>query len=286
LRPLIHFSIKLLASLPLPMVHFIGGAVGIVGLLRTKQRHLVADNLRHAGLYSPAMVLRTGREFGKGMLEMFPIWLRPLEEVTGWVREIQGWEHLEAAQAQGRGMILLGPHLGCLELAGLSIAARLPVTALYRRPRQDWVHEIMQRGRNRGHAHMVEPNMKGVRALLTALKRNEAAWVLPDQKAHKGEGLWLRFFGRWAYMPSLPYRLLESTDATPLLFHCERLPWGRGYRLAIEPLPQLSKDKEAAGEQVNRAMEQVIRRLPDQYLWAYRIHRLHKGDVTPDGETR
>jgi len=268
------------------MVHFIGGFMGIVGLLRTRQRQLVADNLRHAGLYSPGLVLRTGREFGKGMLEMFPIWLRPLEEVTGWVREIQGWEHLEAAQSQGRGIIMLGPHLGCLELAGLSIAARLPVTALYRRPRQTWVHEIMQQGRNRGHARMVEPNIRGVRALLSALKHDEIAWVLPDQKAHKGEGLWLRFFGRWAYMPSLPYRLLESTDAIPLLFHCERLAWGRGYRLAIEPLPDLPKDKEAAGELVNRAMERLIRGLPDQYLWAYRIHRLHKGDVTPDGETR
>lgn len=285
MHSLIVLSIKILARLPLPLVHFIGAGLGLLSLARTRQRRLIADNLRQAGLYSTPMLLKAGREWGKSMLEMFPIWLRPLDEVTSWVRDVHGWEHVEAALARGHGMILLGPHLGCLELAGLSIAARLPITALYRRPRQDWTHEIMQAGRNRGHAHMVEPNIRGVRALLTALKRNEAAWVLPDQKANKGEGVWLKFFGRWAYMPTLPYRLLENTGASPLLFHCERLPWGRGYRLTIEPLPPLPEDMRAAGEQVNSALESLIRRLPSQYLWTYRIHRLLIGEVTPDGET-
>lgn len=278
-------GLQLFAHLPLPLVHLLGTSLGILSLLRTRQRRLIADNLRQAGLYSFPMLVAAGREWGKSMLEMFPIWLRPLEEATSWVREIRGWEHVEAARARGRGMVLLGPHLGCLELAGLTIAARLPVTALYRRPRQDWAHEIMQAGRNRGQAHMVEPNMRGVRALLTALNRNEAAWVLPDQKANKGEGIWLKFFGRWAYMPTLPYRLIESTDAAPLLFHCERLSWGRGFRLVIEPLSPLPDDMSEAGQQLIAALEDLVRQHPEQYLWTYRIHRLLIGEVTPDGET-
>ncbi|MEW5771295.1 MAG: lysophospholipid acyltransferase family protein [Pseudomonadota bacterium] len=278
-------SLRLLARLPLPVAHLLGALTGMLSLLHPKQREVISTNLRQAGLYSPAMLLRVGREFGKSILELIPIWLRPLEQVTGWVREVHGWEHVETALARGRGMILLGPHLGCLELAGLTIASRLPVTALYRRPRQDWVHEIMQAGRNRGHARMVEPNLKGVRALFNALKRNEAAWILPDQKANKGEGLWLRFFGRWAYMPTLPNRLLASSGATPLMFHCERLPWGRGFRLFITPLPALPADAEAAGQAINAAMETLIRSLPAQYLWSYNVHRRLVGEVTPDGET-
>lgn len=279
-------SLRFFSRLPLPLVHFLGGGLGMLSLLRSKQRRLIVANLREAGLYSPTMVLRAARELGKGLVELFPIWMRPLDEVTSWVREIRGWEHVEAARAKGRGVVLLGPHLGCLELAGLTITARLPVTALYRRPRQDWAHEIMQAGRTRGQGQIVEPNLKGVRALLMALKRNEAAWVLPDQKANKGEGMWLHFFGRWAYMPTLPYRLVASTGATPLLFHCERLAWGRGYRLVIAPLPDLPEEMGAAGERVNAIMETVIRSLPAQYLWTYRIHRLNKGEVTPDGEHR
>lgn len=277
------FLIRLVAHLPLPVLHGLGTLAGLLGLLRPRHRHLIANNLRAAGLYSPAMLGRVAMELGKGAAELPAIWLRPLAEVTGWVRAVSGWEHVEAARQSGHGLIVLGPHLGCLEMAGLYLATRLPITALYRRPRQDWVHALMQRGRNRGQGRTVQPNLAGVRALLVALKRNEAAWVLPDQRANRGEGVWAPFFGRWAYMPTLFYRLRASTGAVPLLFHCERLPAGRGYRLEIEPLPALPATTEAAIRVVNGALERMIRRHPEQYLWSYRLHRRQPDDRPPAG---
>jgi len=272
---------RIFALLPLPLVHFLGVWLGLLSLLRPSHRQAIANNLRQAGLYSPGLLIRTAMEFGKGMTELAPIWVRPLATVTGWVREVRGWEHVEAARAAGKGLIVLGPHLGCLELAGLYLAARLPITALYRRPRQAWAHTLMQAGRNRGQAKMVEPNLAGVRALLTALKRNEAAWVLPDQKANKGEGAWAPLFGRWAYMPTLLYRLAASSGAQPLLFYCKRLNWGRGYRLVIEPLPVLPAETATAMRIVNHALEESVRRMPEQYLWTYQLHRLRHGEMPP-----
>ncbi len=273
--------LRVFALLPLPLVHFLGVLLGLLSLLRPRHRQVIADNLRQAGLYSPGLLVKTSIEFGKGLAELMPIWLRPLDEVTGWVREVQGWEHVDAARAAGKGLIVLGPHLGCLELAGLYLAARLPITALYRAPRQAWAHKLMQSGRNRGQAKMVEPNLGGVRALLTALKHNEAAWVLPDQKANKGEGAWAPWFGRWAYMPTLLYRLAGASGAEPLLFYCERLGWGRGYRLIIEPLPALPGETKVAMRIVNLALEASVRRIPEQYLWSYRLHRLNANETPP-----
>ena len=271
--------LRLLAGLPLPLIHFLGALAGLLGLLRTRHRKIVTDNLSAAGYYSAGMLLATAAELGKGYLELIPIWLRPYHQIVTWVREVHGWEHVEAALARGKGILLLGPHLGCVELAGLYIASRLPVTALYRAPRQDWVHAMMQAGRRRGQAHMVEPNFKGVRALLAALKKNEAAWLLPDQSANAGEGRVMRFLGRPAYMPTLPYRLHAATGATPLVFVCERLGFGRGYRLWIEPLPALPTDLDAAAPLVNASMERLIGRFPGQYLWSYRLHREQKGEL-------
>ncbi len=278
-----YLFLRIFALLPLPLVHFLGVLLGLLSLLRPRHRQIIANNLRQAGFYSPGRLIRVSVEMGKGIAELVPIWLRPLATVTGWVREVRGWEHVEAARAAGKGLIVLGPHLGCLELAGLYLAARLPITALYRRPRQDWAHTLMQAGRNRGQAKMVEPNLGGVRALLTALKHNEAAWVLPDQKANKGEGVWAPMFGRWAYMPTLLYRLATSSGAKPLLFYCKRLSWGRGYRLVIEPLPMLPADTGAAMRIVNQALENAVRRLPEQYLWSYQLHRFHWQDTPPEG---
>lgn len=267
-------------------MHLAGTVLGLLSLLRGRHRRVIAKNLRQAGLYSPALLVRVSVELGKGITELAPIWLRPLAEVTGWVREVRGWEYVEAARREGKGLIVMGPHLGCLELAGLYIAARLPITALYRRPPQIWVHEMMQSGRNRGHARMVEPNLGGVRALLTALKHNEAAWVLPDQKANKGEGAWAPYFGNWAYMPTLLYRLAGASGARPLSFCCERLSWGRGYRLVIEPLPDLPAETGQAMRIVNHALEESVRRLPAQYLWTYRIHRRNRSNPPPQGTSR
>lgn len=277
------FLFRLLARLPLPVVHLLGAGLGLLALLRSRHRDTLRENLVTAGLDRPALLLAAGMEFGKGMLELPCVWLRPYEDILGWMREVHGWEHVEAALARGKGLIVLGPHLGCLELAGLYLASRLPITALYSQPRQDWVHEMMQAGRNRGGAHMVEPSLKGVRALLTALRRNEAAWVLPDQSANQGDGQWMRFFGRWAYMPTLFYRLQAATGASALLFACERLSFGRGYRLWIEPLPEMPAEAEQAARTVNGSIEAMIRRFPAQYLWSYRIFR-PQGDAPPGPE--
>lgn len=277
--------LRLIARLPLPLAHALGAVFGLFSLAQPRLRRDISDNLRHAGLYTPARLLKVAMELGKNLIELPAIWLRPLPEVTGWVREVRGWEHVDAAMRAGKGLIVLGPHLGCLELAGLYLAERLPITALYRRPRQVWFHELMQAGRNRGHAHMVEPNLAGVRALLTALKQNQAAWVLPDQKANKGEGVWAPIFGRWAYLPTLLYRLRAKSGAAAVVFCCERLAWGRGYRLSIESLPELPAELDKAVRVVNGALEAMVRKLPEQYLWNYRLHRrrVDLNETPPEG---
>lgn len=277
--------LRLYARLPLPLIHALGALLGGTALLRRRHRETIAANLRLAGLYTPGRVLRVGMELGKSVLELPRLWLTPLERVAGWVREVHGWEHVEAARQRGQGIVLMGPHLSALEVAGSYFATRIPVTYLYQRLRQDWAHELMLQGRQRGQAHLAETSFKGVRALLAAVRRGEAAWVLPDQAANGGEGLWMRFFGHWAYMPTLPYRLLQSERSAGLLFAIERLGWGRGYRLWVEPLPDLPSDVTNASAEVNARMEAMVRRLPDQYLWNYRLYRTPPGaPPQPAGE--
>lgn len=280
---LMRLLLKRVASLPLPVSHGLGALLGMLSLLQSGLRRTVMDNLRQAGLYSPALLLRVAMELGKSLVELPAIWLRPLPEVTAWVREVHGWEHVENALRGGNGLIVLGPHLGCLELAGLYLAERLPITALYRRPRQDWFHQIMLAGRNRGHAHMVEPNLAGVRALYQALKRNEIAWLLPDQKASKGEGAWAPIFGRWAYMPTLLYRLHGKSGTPTVIFNCQRRPLGRGYRLEIRPLPTLPPTLDQAMRVVNGHLEKMVREQPAQYLWNYNLHRYRITETPPEG---
>ena len=50
----------------------------------------------------------------------------------------------------------------------------------------------------------------------------------------------------------------------------ERLPRARGYCIHVQPFAEpLSSELETAVGQINRAMEQLIRQCPGQYLWGY-----------------
>jgi len=274
--PLLH----LIARLPLPLLHALGALLGLLAHPFSNRSADLRANLRHAGIDSLTLRLKVAMHFGMGVLELLPVWFRPFVASVALVREVRGLEHLEAARASGRGVLVITPHLGCWELTGLYVASRMPIVELYRPPRQAWADRLMCLGRERGLARLATPDIKGVRALLAALKRAEAVAILPDQVASRGDGVWAPFFGRPAYTPTLVFRLARSTGAVPLLLFCERLSWGRGFRLWVQPLPDFPDDDAVAATWLNATLEALIRRHPEQYLWRYRRYK-RPGDAPP-----
>ena len=280
--------LQLLARLPLRFWHAVGAMAGTAVFSRNRRYAArMRDNLRQAGLAGQegpafdALLRANARELGKAAAEIIPVWFRPFPQVLDLVVECRGWEHVEAALASGRGILAMTPHLGCFEIVSLYYAARLPMTVMYRAPRQRWAEHWMRRGRARGRVTLATADMRGVRALLAALKRHEAVGILPDQVASKGEGAWADFFGRPAYTPILPIRLHQATGAVPLLMFGERLPQGQGYRVHILP-PDINLDgeREHAARALNAALEDLIRQYPDQYLWSYNRYK-QPGGATP-----
>jgi len=69
---------------------------------------------------------------------------------------------------------------------------------------------------------------------------------------------------------TLSVRLAQQTGATVLMAWGERLSWGRGYRVHVQPLlAVLPADSAQAAGVINQAMEDLIRSCPQQYLWGY-----------------
>jgi KDO2-lipid IV(A) lauroyltransferase len=277
------FLLRLVARLPLPLLHVVGAVLGwAVYLLSPRYRRMIVRNLDIAGLNSTRLRWAVVSETGKGALEIPAIWLRPHRQAAALVVEALGWEHIENAARAGGGIIMLTPHLGCWEVSGQYISSRLPITVMYSPPNMRSLEPLMQAGRNRGEAMKSVPaDMRGVRAMLKALKRGEAIGILPDQVPGVGEGEWVEFFGKPAYTMTLVGRLAEQTGAPVLLCYSERLPWGRGYRFTVEPmLPP--RPPESPVRALNRSLEQLIRRCPEQYLWSYNRYKVPAG-VRPPG---
>lgn len=270
---------RLLSFLPLPVLHNLGALLGWAAWLAspTYRRHL-RENAALAGVGDAAGAAIA--EAGKGLLELPKIWLRPHAEVVERVVRVSGWELVEEARAQGRGILFLTPHLGCFEITAQYYASVGPITVLYRRPKQAWLAPLIESGRG-ANLRLAPADMSGVRRLIKALRGGEAVGMLPDQAPGAGEGIWAPFFGRPAYTMTLAARLAE-TGATVLRAYAERLHYGAGYHLKLFPLSQpLSGDLPARVAQINAELEALIRDCPEQYLWGYNRYKKPSGAPDP-----
>ena len=173
----------------------------------------------------------------------------------------------------GRGIVFMTPHLGCFEIASAFIASRLPMTVLYRPPKLAALAPLLEVARKRGCASLATTDFKGVRRLLKALKTGETVGILPDQVPSFGDGVWAPFFGQPAYTMTLPVRLVNTTGAAAIMVVARRLTGGRGYALYFEPVALGADDSEAAIANLNRAVETIVRRFPEQYLWSYNRYK-------------
>lgn len=281
--------LKLLARLPLPVLHGLGIGLGwLIYWAPSRHSARTRNNLLDSGLCTPGadcrrLLRQAIGESGKAIIELLAVWLRPYDKALKLVRGTSGWEQIDAARAAGKGVILLSPHIGCFEMINQYYAARHPFTAMYKPPRQAFLDQLMLTGRRRGQATLVPTDLSGVRALLAALKRHEAIGILPDQVATGGDGVWASFFGRPAYTPTLVASLQRKTGAAGFFVAAERLSWGRGYHLHVMPLGEtLPADKAVAAARINQGVEEVVRRFPAQYMWNYNRHKRPGGVAHPD----
>ncbi len=275
------FIFRILSRLPLRAVHALGALLGrLIYLLSPTYRRHVRENLAQAGI-DPALRGAVAAESGKQMLELARIWLRPLEEANALVVEVVGRDCLDAALAEGRGVLFLTPHLGCFEITAQYLSSFGDITVLYRPPKSAAAQELILTGRKRARLHLAPADLSGVRALIKALKKGQMVGMLPDQAPKTGEGVWLDFFGRPAYTMTLAARLSE-TGATTLLTWGERLPQGRGYRIHFQPLtPPLSGTTQERAQQINHVVEALVRQCPAQYLWGYNRYKRPRGAEAP-----
>lgn len=275
------FLFRLLSHLPLAWLHRLGALAGWLAYLGSpRYRRNLQANLGQAGI-DPALRGPAAAEAGKQALELARIWMKSLEETNAQVAEVCGWEFVQAAQARGKGILFLTPHLGCFEITAQYYSAFGQITVLYRPPKQESLQQMILAGRKRQQLHLAPADLSGVRALIKALKKGEAVGMLPDQAPKVGEGAWLDFFGRPAYTMTLAARLSE-TGATVLMAWGERLPGGRGYRLHFHPPGQpLEGDTLARAQQINHEIEALIRQCPAQYLWGYNRYKRPAGAEAP-----
>lgn len=276
----------LLGRLPLRFYHALGALLGhLTYRLSGRYSRRMRGHLRASGLCKDEgeyrRVLRANiAETGKQGIEFLALWFRPQAQAAALVRSCASREEVHDAYRAGRGVILLTPHLGCFEVAAIYAAQWVPITVLYRPPRVRWLEALIVAGRGRGNERLAPANLQGVRALFKALKSGEAIGILPDQAPAQGEGVWVDFFGRPAYTMTLIGRLWETTRPAVFVASALRRPRGEGYDIEVRRV-EGDLSGEAGARRINAAIEEAVRRCPEQYLWSYNRHKRPRGAPPP-----
>ncbi|MBO1924733.1 lysophospholipid acyltransferase family protein [Thiomicrorhabdus sp. 6S3-12] len=272
--------IQILSLLPLSAIRLLGKGMGTLFYwLPSHARFLAQCNLR--AVYPQLseqehkkLLKATLQHNAQSILELGAMWRWPKEKVENSVREVKGQELLDAAYAKGKGVLLLGPHIGNWEVAGSYISMNYPSTIMYRPPNLQGLEKSMRAARTRFGATLVPTDLRGIRQIIKALKENQLSAILPDQDAGKN-GVHAPFMGVPARTMTLVSKLLQKSEAECLYLIALRHPQS-GFVLHILPADRqalAAEDPLAAASALNQGIETCIRLAPEQYLWTYRRFR-------------
>ncbi|RKZ72170.1 MAG: hypothetical protein DRQ57_17745 [Gammaproteobacteria bacterium] len=277
---LIKGLLHLLALLPLPIIYSIATRLGqIMGSWQT----LRITQVTHTNIHlcfpqlSPTtqkrLVKKSLIETCKTFSELGALWLWQNDRVLRLVQKVSGETYLQQALQKGKGVILLTPHLGAWELAGLYASAHYPLTALYRPPKLQGLHDLIHAARTRTGGRFVATDKTGVRALYYALRRGQIVGILPDQvPSETGSGIFVPFFEVQTYTMVLVSRLARKTGATVIFTFAERLSTQAGFHIHFlqAPAKMATDNLEMSVSALNQGIEKCVRKNPTQYQWSYK----------------
>ncbi len=270
--------LRLLSLPPWPLRLRLGRGLGrLLYHLMPRPRHVARVNLRlvYPDLDEKAIERRLRRHFielGIGLFELGLAWWERDDRLEA-LLEVEGWENVEAARADGRGVILLTPHCTTLELGGRFMAKRLPIVVTYK-PDKDPLVDRLIRANRLAHKRSAEHDLlpaDDVRGMLRVLRRGGVIWYAPDINYKGRERVFADFFGVPAATAPHPAKIAAHGKARMVPYVVARRRDG-GYRLVIDPPLEgfPTGDATADTQVMNRALEALVARCPDSYLWIMR----------------
>ena len=282
--------LRLFARLPLSWIHAAGHALGWIVYLTSPtysarlRENLLKSRLWHNEPEYERLLKRNIAESGKGALELVPVWFLPKARAAKLIVSDSSQRLIDEATARGHGIIYLTPHLGCPDMAAICVSKHRPITVLYRPPKMKLLQPLIEAGRRSERVSLAPTSIQGVRLMLKALRRGDSIGILPDQAPSMGEGAWTEFFGRPAYTMTLVGRLVETTGATVIMTFARRLPRGAGYAFEAEEVTGDLRGPDGV-RALNAAVEKMVARSPEQYLWAYNRYKVPAGAPPPEAQT-
>jgi KDO2-lipid IV(A) lauroyltransferase len=218
---------------------------------------------------------RNFRNQSKAYADLMRLPVARVEDLRPLLR-VEGVEHLEAARARGRGVLVISAHMGSWEIAAAIWSATVAPVSLFAEelePRE--LYEWYRCTRARLGISVLPLTRAGLRQVLQALDQQEMVVTAIDRDI-LGTGILVDFFGQPARIPDGPaaIALRRGTPLLPVAVH--RLPddtfQAVGYPpIFAEPSGDRTADVKRVTGQLVRRLEELIRAHPDQWHMPHRV---------------
>lgn len=269
-------ALHLIARLPRPALLGLGRVLGaIVQRFPSPRRHVAEANIALCfpeldAARQAALVDAHLRDIGLMMVEFALGWMGSDRAIARVPITIEGLEHLEAARAEGRGVLLVGGHFSHLELCARLVSQRIRIAGMYRRMDSAVFEWAVLRARLDYADAMFDKD--DIRGTVKYLRGGGTLWYAPDQDMRSKDSVFVPFFGVPAATITATHHLARMGNARVIPFFHRRLPGNAGYALRLgAPLEHLpSADVLDDTARVNACIEQMVREAPEQYLWVHK----------------
>ena len=266
----------LLAQLPARPGLWIGRRLGdLIWLVLPRRQAMTLDNLGRAfGRERPVSELRRlGRHsfehLGMNVVEACVFFFRAPSVLLSRV-ELCGMEHVHAAAALGKGILVLTAHYGNWELLAASHTLTIFPLSVVVRPMDDpLMDRVVERFRLRTAVELIAKR-QALPEIRDALRRGRMVGILLDQNASRARGVFAPFFGIPASTSKALAVISLRTGAPVVPVFIRRVEGGR-HRVEVQPVIPSPAAGDVADYTAafNRSIEAAVRRAPEQWFWMH-----------------
>lgn len=278
-----------MAALPWAVVQRLGAWAGVLlWLLPTRSRAVVRINVQRCfpeltERQRATLVRHNLREIGKTFAESACIWLWPAERTLTLVREVEGLEVFQRAQASGKGVVLITSHLGNWEMLGCYLSSLCNPVLFYRPPKLAAVDAFLRQQRTQQGNRTAPSTKEGILAVMREVRRGGIVGIPADPEPSVSSGVFVPFLAVQALTSKFVPTMVVGHKAEAVFVHAIRLEDGSGFRVIFEAAPDAlySTDENTAVSAMSHTIARYAQRWPTQYMWSMKRFKRR-----PTGEQR
>lgn len=287
------FSIALFRRLPFAFTYRLSGILGnLLFRFVSRRREIALDNVRKAfaGDKTEAEIREIARRSCQSLfLTAFEVMksqdvFRSPDVMAQLRKTNDDLERLflkaKKIHDEANGCIFVTPHIGNWELLpAVSALVGIPLVMVARPLDNPYLEKLFYENRTAA-GQMVIPKKNAMFALQRMLQQGKSIGMLTDQSTMKG--ILVDFFGRKATTTPVPAVLAITKNRPIVVVACCRTADFRFEGFVCDPIWPGEYEHERdeiyrITQEINRQMEAIIRKYPEQYFWLHNRWKTYAG---------